>query len=79
MENQNTVQTQENTKFCKHCGGKIAKEAVICHCVDVKLSKLQIHKVHNLLLLITLTITQVQPLRQRSPMVEYKENLKANG
>lgn len=30
MENQNTVQTQENTKFCKHCGGKIAKEAVIC-------------------------------------------------
>lgn len=30
MENQNTVQTQENTKFCKHCGRKIAKEAVIC-------------------------------------------------
>ena len=29
-QNQNTVQTQENTKFCKHCGGKIAKESVIC-------------------------------------------------
>ena len=34
MENnaatQNTVHTQENTKFCKHCGGKIPAAAVIC-------------------------------------------------
>lgn len=25
-----TTQPQENTKFCKHCGGKIAEKAVIC-------------------------------------------------
>lgn len=37
MENQNqsnnvnnTAQPQGNTKFCKHCGGKIAEKAVIC-------------------------------------------------
>lgn len=35
MDNQNynvnnTEQTQGNTKFCKHCGGKIAEKAVIC-------------------------------------------------
>ena len=76
MENQNTVQTQS---FVNIVVGKLRKRLLSAHCVDVKLSKLQIHKVHNLLLLITLTITQVQPLRQRSPMVEYKENLKANG
>lgn len=29
--NTNTnAQPQENTKFCKHCGGKIAEKAVIC-------------------------------------------------
>lgn len=28
-----TAQTQENTKFCKHCGEKIPAAAVICtHC-----------------------------------------------
>lgn len=31
MEQDNAnVQTIQETKFCKHCGGKIAKEAVIC-------------------------------------------------
>ena len=29
----NTVSTAEKTKFCKHCGAKIAEAAVICtHC-----------------------------------------------
>lgn len=28
--NVNNTQPQENTKFCKHCGGKIAEKAVIC-------------------------------------------------
>ena len=35
MDNTNNVQaeTQEKTKFCKHCGAKIAESAVICvHC-----------------------------------------------
>lgn len=35
MDNQNVnvndnTQPQENTKFCKHCGRKIAEKAVIC-------------------------------------------------
>ena len=32
MENkeQTTTQTAEKTKFCKHCGGKIPEDAVIC-------------------------------------------------
>lgn len=30
---ENTTVTQENTKFCKHCGAKIPSAAVICtHC-----------------------------------------------
>lgn len=29
MEN-NTAQPQTKTKFCKHCGGQIAQDAVIC-------------------------------------------------
>lgn len=32
-QNNNTnaaTQTQQPTKFCKHCGGKIAEQAVIC-------------------------------------------------
>ncbi len=29
-QTQNTAQTQSNTKFCKHCGEKIADKAVIC-------------------------------------------------
>ena len=33
MENNTTTATQENTKFCKHCGAKIPMAAVICtHC-----------------------------------------------
>ena len=37
MENtipaENNTATQENTKFCKHCGAKISAAAVICtHC-----------------------------------------------
>ncbi len=30
MENQNTTQVVENTKFCKHCAAKIPVDAVIC-------------------------------------------------
>lgn len=30
MENQNTMQPIEKTKFCKYCGAKIPEEAVIC-------------------------------------------------
>ena len=30
MESQNTTQTVEKTKFCKHCGAKIAEDAIIC-------------------------------------------------
>lgn len=30
METQNNVTVQEETKFCKHCGQKIAKDAVVC-------------------------------------------------
>ena len=30
MDTQNTTQTIEKTKFCKHCGAKIAEDAVIC-------------------------------------------------
>ena len=33
MENATNTQTQEKTKFCKHCGAKIPEAAVICtHC-----------------------------------------------
>lgn len=30
MEENGTVQTEEKTKFCKHCGEKIPYDAVIC-------------------------------------------------
>ena len=30
MEEQSAIQTQTKTKFCKHCGGRIAEDAVIC-------------------------------------------------
>ncbi len=30
METQNSATIQEETKFCKHCGQKIAKDAVVC-------------------------------------------------
>lgn len=30
MEEQRSNQTQARTKFCKHCGGQIAEDAVIC-------------------------------------------------
>lgn len=30
QNNTNNTQPQGNTKFCKHCGGKIAEKAVIC-------------------------------------------------
>lgn len=30
MEESGTVQTEEKTKFCKHCGEKIPYDAVIC-------------------------------------------------
>jgi ribosomal protein L40E len=33
VNTENTTTTQENTKFCKHCGAKIPAAAVICtHC-----------------------------------------------
>ena len=33
MENQTTTETTMETKFCKECGQKIAKKAVVCpHC-----------------------------------------------
>ncbi len=30
MDTQNTTQTVEQTKFCKHCGAKIPVDAVLC-------------------------------------------------
>lgn len=32
-QEQAAQRTEENTKFCKHCGGRLPKDAVLCtHC-----------------------------------------------
>lgn len=42
MDNQtNAVPAQNNTKFCKHCGEKIAKEAVICPLCGCQVEQIQ--------------------------------------
>ncbi len=38
---QPTAQSIQNTKFCKHCGRQIAKEAVICPLCGCQVDELQ--------------------------------------